>query len=42
METLANFIKEMGGADLIVISAGTGEINNGLNWQPENETIRIG
>jgi short-subunit dehydrogenase len=40
MQTLANFIKEMGGADLIVISAGTGEINDGLNWQLENETIR--
>jgi len=40
METLANFITEMGGADLIVISAGTGDINNDLSWQLENKTIR--
>lgn len=40
METLANFIKEMGDTDLIVISAGTGEINNDLKWELENETIR--
>jgi short-subunit dehydrogenase len=40
METLAKFIKEMGGVDLIVISAGTGQINRGLNWQLENEAIR--
>lgn len=40
METLTTFIKEMGDADLIVISAGTGVINNDLNWESENETIR--
>jgi short-subunit dehydrogenase len=40
MEKLANLTEEMGGADLIVISAGTGEINNDLNWQSELETIR--
>jgi len=39
IKTLANFIKEMGGADLIVISAGTGDINNDLNWQLEKEAI---
>jgi len=39
METLAEFIKEMGGVDLIVISAGTGEINNNLSWRLENEAI---
>lgn len=40
METLAKFIKEMGGVDLIVFSAGTGDINNGLSWPLENEAIK--
>jgi short-subunit dehydrogenase len=40
METLAKFIKEMGGVDLAVISAGTGDINNSLSWPLENETIK--
>jgi len=40
MITLSNFIKKMGDTDLIVISAGTGEINNDLQWELENETIR--
>ncbi len=40
MEILAKFIKEMGGADLIVVSAGTGEINNSLNWPLENLAIK--
>lgn len=40
METLANFIKKMGGVDLIVISAGTGDTNNSLSWHLENEAIK--
>jgi len=40
MEVLANFIKEMNGVDLIVISAGTGDINDNLDWHLEHETIR--
>lgn len=40
MEILAKFIKEMGGADLIVISAGTGAVNNSLSWPIEDETIK--
>lgn len=40
MEILANFIRGMGGVDLIVISAGTGDINNGLSWPLENKTIK--
>lgn len=40
METLDEFIKEMGGVDLIVISAGTGDINDSLSWHIENETIK--
>ena len=38
--TLKNFINEMGGADLVVISAGTGDINNDLDWRLEEETIK--
>lgn len=40
MEILTKFIKEMGGADLIVISAGTGDINNSLSWPLENQAIK--
>ncbi len=40
METLEKFIKEMGGVDLVVVSAGIGEINNSLNWHFENEAIK--
>ena len=40
MGIFSDFINEIGEIDLIVISAGTGEINNDLNWQIENETTR--
>jgi short-subunit dehydrogenase len=40
METLKRFIEEMGGVELIVISAGTGHINDCLDWQLENEAIK--
>lgn len=40
IEVLDKFIKEMGGVDLIVISAGTGDVNVSLNWPLENETIK--
>jgi short-subunit dehydrogenase len=40
MGILSTFINQMGGIDIVVISAGTGEINNDLNWQVENETIK--
>jgi short-subunit dehydrogenase len=39
METLARFIEEMGGVELIVISAGTGHLNEELNWHLENDTL---
>jgi len=39
MNTLADFIKEMGGADLIVISSGTGDIYDDLNWRLEKQII---
>ena len=40
MEILANFIKEMGGADLIIISAGTGDVNDHFDWNLEHKTIK--
>ena len=40
METLAKFIKEMGGVDLIVLSAGTGDVNNSFSWLVENQAIK--
>ncbi|MDD4356635.1 MAG: SDR family NAD(P)-dependent oxidoreductase [Smithellaceae bacterium] len=40
MGILSSFIKEMNGVDLIVISAGTGDVNDNLNWSIEHDTIR--
>lgn len=37
---LSGLIEKIGEIDLIVISAGTGDINHGLDWHLENETIR--
>ncbi|MHC1726804.1 MAG: SDR family NAD(P)-dependent oxidoreductase [Syntrophobacteraceae bacterium] len=39
MDLLEQLISEMGGADLIVISAGTGALNPGLEWTEEKRTI---
>ena len=41
MNLLNELIKEMGGADLIIISAGIGYINPDLNWDWEKETIDV-
>ncbi len=38
-EILTNFIKKMDGVDLLVICAGTGHLNEELDWTLENETI---
>ena len=40
MGILASFIEKMGGIDLVVISAGIGDINDDLKWSLEYETIR--
>jgi short-subunit dehydrogenase len=40
MGILASFIEKMGGIDLIVISAGIGDINDDLTWSLEHATIR--
>jgi short-subunit dehydrogenase len=41
MSRLSELIQQMGGVDLIVMSAGTGFINPGLDWDKENETIAV-
>lgn len=41
MGALDGLIREMGGVDLVVISAGTGCLNEGLDWSPEKETIDV-
>jgi short-subunit dehydrogenase len=37
---LKNLIEKMGGVDLVVISAGTGHLNDELDWTLENEVIK--
>lgn len=39
MAVLNHLISEMGGVDLIIVSAGIGHINNDLKWDLEKETI---
>lgn len=39
IEALSSLIQEMDGADMIIISAGTGYINKDLDWRLENDTI---
>lgn len=34
-------VEELGGADLIVVAAGTGHVNPDLQWIPERETISV-
>jgi short-subunit dehydrogenase len=41
MNLLGELIREMGGVDVIVISAGIGFINPDLNWEQEEETIDV-
>lgn len=41
MPALRSFIDELGGADLIVLSAGIGFLNPELDWQPEADTIAV-
>ncbi len=39
IDCLYSLIDEMGGVDLIIVSAGTGYINKDLEWKLEQETI---
>jgi short-subunit dehydrogenase len=41
MDLFEGMIREMKGADIVVISAGTGHINRDLQWWPEKETIDV-
>lgn len=38
---LASLLEALGGADLIVLSAGTGELNPDLQWRPDRLTIDV-
>ena len=38
---LEELIEEMEGVDLVVISAGTGHVNEDLDWSPEEETLQV-
>ncbi len=38
---LEELIAELGGVDLVVVNAGTGHVNPGLDWGPEAETIGV-
>jgi Short-chain dehydrogenases of various substrate specificities len=39
IDCLNGLIEDMGGVDLIIVSAGTGYINKNLEWKLEQETI---
>ena len=41
MESLRELIVEMGGVDVVVVSAGIGHLNPDLNWDLEQETILV-
>ena len=41
MALLEAWIEELGGVDLVVLSAGTGHVNPDLAWDPEDETIAV-
>lgn len=41
MKALQTLISEMNGVELIVISAGTGYINETLDWEKEKQTIDV-
>ena len=40
MDALTKLLEQMGGVELIVISAGTGHLNADLDWSRENEAIK--
>lgn len=39
VENLENLIKELGGLDLLIISSGTGDLNENLDYEIEKRTI---
>lgn len=38
---LERLLAEIGGADLIIISSGTGELNPDLGWAPDRDTLAV-
>jgi short-subunit dehydrogenase len=41
MEILGDLLQDMGGVDLVIITAGIGHENPNLSWHPEAETIAV-
>ena len=41
IQQFSTLIKEMGGVDIVIISAGIGFINPELDWQKEHDTIAV-
>jgi short-subunit dehydrogenase len=41
MEALRALIARLGGADLVILNAGTGHLNAALDWEPERETVAV-
>ena len=41
MPALTELITELGGADLIVLASGTGDINHELDWQKEKAAVDV-
>jgi short-subunit dehydrogenase len=40
-QILGNLVTELGGADRIYFVSGTGELNTGLEWEPEEATLAV-
>ena len=38
---LEDVIQDLGGVDLIIVSAGTGHLNPDLNWELDLDTVRV-
>jgi short-subunit dehydrogenase len=41
LEAMRALIERLGGADLVILNAGTGHINPPLDWEPERETLAV-
>jgi len=40
-KAFGDLLAELGGADLVVISSGTGFVNPGLDWEKEKDTVDV-
>jgi short-subunit dehydrogenase len=41
VSVLTDLVNAMGGLDLLIFCSGTGQLNPGLEWLPERDTIRV-